>query len=465
MSPGHATEERARQRELRNAGVVAARDARQKLARAVEILDADSRDAASVQLAVELSSAVGALFGCEIGDAGAVLDKLRGASAVLSGVLARLHGPAIGSRLDEAGELVAASLAVLYPVRAGLERDLVEQQRAAAAQANETPSRRPATGAPATGAPATGSDRPRTFTVRGSSARPRDMPTMGEPLAPDDQAELEAVRVLSSQAGRTLVDLTPPVHDASEPSARGQVIEHVAAPLGGPVHVDDAGMPRDVSSPGRPISVRPLPLIDRRPPVEVQTLLGMSTDASEVAAAEVAPIELTGGRASLEARALFPDAGDDALPPLLLMERSSRRRRRALELVADGQGDLIDAASGENRVSSGAERRIQDRVEMEVDIGLHSATQFYAGLSNDISEGGIFVSTVKPMPVGSQLSITFVLPGGHTVSTRGRVAWLSSPRDDDGRPGMGVRFERLEDEHRHAIEKFLRYRPAMLHEV
>jgi hypothetical protein len=25
--------------------------------------------------------------------------------------------------------------------------------------------------------------------------------------------------------------------------------------------------------------------------------------------------------------------------------------------------------------------------------------------------------------------------------------------------------ERLEDQHRHAIEKFLRYRPAMLHEV
>ena len=96
----------------------------------------------------------------------------------------------------------------------------------------------------------------------------------------------------------------------------------------------------------------------------------------------------------------------------------------------------------------GAERRIQERVQLEVDIGLHSATQFYAGLSNDISEGGLFVSTVRPLPVGSEMTISFVLPGGHTVTTRGRVAWLSTPRDDESTPGMGVRFERLEPDPR-----------------
>jgi len=431
VSAVNGTEERARQRELRNAGVVAARDARLKLARAIEILDADARDAASVQLAGELSSAVGALFGCEIGDARAVLDKLRAASAVLSGVLARLHGPAMGSRLDAAGELVAASLAVLYPVRAGLERDLVEQPGSD------------------TKVSSSASDRPRTFTVRGSSVRPREAPTVGETLPPEEQAELDAVRVLQTQASPTLVDLSPPVHVIDAPSDPA-----------GPVHVDDAGVPRDPSSvTGRPISVRPLPLVDRRPPVEVQTLLTMSSVSS------LPPAEPS-SRPSLEAQALFPDAGDDALPPLLLMDkRGGRSRRRALELVPDGQGELVDAASGGRASASGAERRVQERVELEVDIGLHSATQFYAGLSNDISEGGIFVSTVKPMPVGSELSISFVLPGGHTVTTRGRVAWLSIPRGDDGRPGMGVRFERLEDQHRHAIEKFLRYRPAMLHEV
>jgi uncharacterized protein (TIGR02266 family) len=242
------------------------------------------------------------------------------------------------------------------------------------------------------------------------------------------------VRVLSAQASATVLDLQPPIHA----EAPAEDVERSSA--GG--HAER-----------RPISVRPVPLVDRRPPREVQTLLTMTPDA---------PPE-----PSREAASIFPEAGDDALPPLLLMEkRGGRKRRSAIELVPDGAGALVDALSGEHRNSrAGAERRIQERVELEVDIGLHSATQFYTGLSNDISEGGLFISTVRPLPVGSELMISFVLPGGHAVTTRGRVAWLSTPRDDESRPGMGVRFVRLEPEHRAAIDKFLKYRPAMLHEL
>ncbi len=415
-------EERARQRELRNAGVVAAREARQQLARAIALLDDAGGEGTAATLAAELSNAVGSLFGCEIGDASAVLDKLRAASAVLSGVLARLHGPALGTRVDEAGELVAASLAVLYPVRAGLERDLIENK-----PASQSPVRR-------------------TFTVTGSSVS-RESPTMLEVLAPEQQAELEAVRVLSAQAGATVLDLEPPVH------IEARAAEETNASAGASPPAIEPSEPEPTR---RPISVRPVPLVDRRPPPEVQTLLTMTPDA---------PPEPS--RSSLEAAAIFPEAGDDALPPLLLMDkRGGRKRRRALELVPDASGELIDARSGEHRNSlSGAERRIQERVDLEVDIGLHSATQFYAGLSNDISEGGLFISTIRPLPVGSELTISFVLPGGHAVTTRGRVAWLSTPRDEESRPGMGVRFVRLEPEHRAAIDKFLKYRPPMLHEL
>lgn len=412
-------EERARQRELRNAGVVAAREARQQLARAIALLDDAGGDGTAVGLAAELSNAVGSLFGCEIGEASAVLEKLRAASAVLSGVLARLHGPALGTRVDEAGELVAASLAVLYPVRAGLERDLIENK-------------------PAPSRPAR-----RTFTVKGSAVS-RESPTLADALPEEQQAELEAVRVLSAQAGATVLDLSPPVHIEARADEAAQL--GPAEPAAEPVEASER----------RPISVRPLPLVDRRPPPEVQTLLTMTPDAVPEPS-----------RASVEAAALFPEAGDDALPPLLLLDkRGGRKRRRALELVPDASGELIDARSGEHRNSlTGAERRVQERVDLEVDIGLHSATQFYAGLSNDISEGGLFVSTIRPLPVGSELTISFVLPGGHAVTTRGRVAWLSTPRDEESRPGMGVRFVRLEPEHRAAIDKFLKYRPPMLHEL
>jgi uncharacterized protein (TIGR02266 family) len=204
-------------------------------------------------------------------------------------------------------------------------------------------------------------------------------------------------------------------------------------------------------------------LFDPAPPVHIEAREDAPRPARPVRAEPAA--EPPPSPALAAATSLFPEMSEDALPPLLLTERRSARPRRvAIELVPDGSGELVGA--GAHRVSEPArERRVQERVEMEVDIGLHSATQFYAGLSNDISEGGLFVSTVRPLPVGSQLSLSFVLPGGHAVTTEGRVAWLAAPRDDDSRAGMGIRFLRLEPAHRAAIERFLQHRPPMLHEL
>lgn len=344
------------------------------LARAIATLDGEPREAAAIRLAGELAEAVGSLFGCEIGEAEDVLARLREASRVLSGVLARIHGPAGESRVDEAGQIVAESLAILYPVRVSLERELQGDVRA-------------------------------------------PMHT-GSVAASDDPRELEAVRVLAAQ--------TSPAEDALT-----------------------AESPRTSRT-----SVRPVPLVGSRPPPPVEALHRLASEPPEA-------------RASSEAAALCPGAElePDAAGPLLLTRRSGKRgRRRAVELVPDDTGQLVDRLSGV--VGTGPERRESERVELEVDIGLHSDSQFYAGLSNDISEGGLFVSTVRALPVGSELTLSFVLPGGHAVTTRGRVAWLSSPRDDDGtRPGMGVRFVQLEPQHRAAVEAFLRLRPAMLHEV
>lgn len=290
------------------------------LARVVAMLDDEPREADAMRLAAELATAVGALYGAELGGAADVLARLREAHGVLSGVLARAQGPRVPSRIDEAAERVAASLAILYPVRAGLERELEGDPLADASV---------------------------------------------QPSA--DGRDLAAVRMLAAQAGALLPDA------ALDPSEAG---------------------------------------------------------------------------------------------PLLLTRRSAKRgRRRAVELVPDGSGELVDRSSGVS--GTGPERRESERVSLEVDIGLHSESQFYAGLSDDVSEGGLFVSTVRVLPVGSELTLSFVLPGGHAVTTRGRVAWLATPRDvEDGtRSGMGVRFVRLEPQHRAAIEAFLRLRPAMLHEV
>ena len=97
------------------------------------------------------------------------------------------------------------------------------------------------------------------------------------------------------------------------------------------------------------------------------------------------------------------------------------------------------------------DRRRLPRVELEVDIGVHSETNFYAGFSGDVSEGGIFVATYKPLPVGTKTTVSFVMPGGHHVVTEGEVAWVREAAWDVT-PGMGVTFTNLSDYDRQMIQ-------------
>ena len=108
-----------------------------------------------------------------------------------------------------------------------------------------------------------------------------------------------------------------------------------------------------------------------------------------------------------------------------------------------------------------AERRDQSRVSLEVDIGLHSATQFYAGMSGDISEGGLFISSARLFPIGTDMTVSFVLPSGIAIATLGTVAWHAPSSDAHTLPGMGVRFSRLDELDREAIDVFLARRPAL----
>jgi uncharacterized protein (TIGR02266 family) len=141
---------------------------------------------------------------------------------------------------------------------------------------------------------------------------------------------------------------------------------------------------------------------------------------------------------------------------------SARLRRNAVALVADGEVGMIDQHGQSGAQPS--DRRERGRAEFTVDIGLHSTTQFFAGISGDLSEGGLFVATYIPQPIGTELSVSFVLPGGASISTPAIVAWIRQGQDSGAEPGMGLRFFRLEDKERAAIERFLKIRPPMLYQ-
>jgi len=78
------------------------------------------------------------------------------------------------------------------------------------------------------------------------------------------------------------------------------------------------------------------------------------------------------------------------------------------------------------------ERRGQ-RVTCRIEVRLTRNGSVQVGLSEDLSPGGMYVTSGLPISRGDELSVSFVLPGSDSpTEARGRVAWVN-------RPGMAVR--------------------------
>ncbi len=109
------------------------------------------------------------------------------------------------------------------------------------------------------------------------------------------------------------------------------------------------------------------------------------------------------------------------------------------------------------------EHRAHPRATVTVAIGLESESHFFAGLSGDISEGGVFVQTYRDLPVGSDVEIRFDLPDGELMA-HGRVRWQRA-HSDSSPPGVGIAFEQLGDDDRRMIQRFCEHRAPLYYDV
>ncbi|MCU0691286.1 MAG: TIGR02266 family protein [Polyangiaceae bacterium] len=92
-------------------------------------------------------------------------------------------------------------------------------------------------------------------------------------------------------------------------------------------------------------------------------------------------------------------------------------------------------------------------------------THFFAGLSEDLSCGGLFIATYCKLPVGTRLWVRFVLPDGTEVSASGSVRWLRDTDTQEAPPGMGVEFVGISPEALKKITEFCSARPPMLFDL
>ncbi len=114
-----------------------------------------------------------------------------------------------------------------------------------------------------------------------------------------------------------------------------------------------------------------------------------------------------------------------------------------------------------------ANQRARPRLSVQVDVSLHTEHNFYAGLTENISEGGLFIATHENLPLGTQMNLSVTLPDHEPFEVKGEVRWLREYNDftSDVSPGIGVAFNDLPGARRKLIEQFIRKRSPLLYET
>ncbi len=104
----------------------------------------------------------------------------------------------------------------------------------------------------------------------------------------------------------------------------------------------------------------------------------------------------------------------------------------------------------------------------EAELGAHSSTNFYKGLSgNDvIDSGGIFIATYNIPTVGQSLSVKVSLPGGYEFEANAVVRWTrDSPQSGaDSSPGFGAQFTQISAEGRQLVYRYVRNREPLFYD-
>jgi uncharacterized protein (TIGR02266 family) len=121
-----------------------------------------------------------------------------------------------------------------------------------------------------------------------------------------------------------------------------------------------------------------------------------------------------------------------------------------------------------NADASPADRRASPRFDLEVEVGFETDSNFYTGLTQDISSGGLFVATHQLRRVGDRIKVKFALPGrAEPVEVETEVRWVresSSLQRLDGAHGMGLRFVDLSPEVKAVIDSFLSKRDSLFYD-
>ena len=110
------------------------------------------------------------------------------------------------------------------------------------------------------------------------------------------------------------------------------------------------------------------------------------------------------------------------------------------------------------------ERRSAPRYAVVVEVTFDSEHNFYTGLTQDLSGGGLFVATQSLCPIGERVRVKMSLPTSSApVEVLTEVRWVRT-RDvpgGGGKAGLGLMFLQMSQQAKEAVKAFLKQRESI----
>ena len=103
-------------------------------------------------------------------------------------------------------------------------------------------------------------------------------------------------------------------------------------------------------------------------------------------------------------------------------------------------------------------KRVANRLHHELPVAYRSVGSFLSDWATNISQGGLFINTRKPLPVGTDVKILIQVPGAaFPYEMTGRVQRVTEFDNAANMvPGMGIQFTDIDDAKKREIDEFVK---------
>lgn len=102
-------------------------------------------------------------------------------------------------------------------------------------------------------------------------------------------------------------------------------------------------------------------------------------------------------------------------------------------------------------------RESPDRAPITLRVDYKRLNTFFADYTKNISKGGTFIKTTKPLDVGTEFVFLLGLPDSGQLELTGEVKWVVSATEatEEKPAGMGIQFVFQDDSERRKVEEFV----------